>query len=93
MFYTLMPPEDDCDRVHLYPSLDSATIAAIEDCPIYQVALELSGDRRLVAAPELEDSCLGPYWMTGAQLHGDGSVTAQGRIPKELFIACILVRR
>jgi hypothetical protein len=34
-----------------------------------------------------------PAWTTPAELHGDGSVTAKGMIPKELFVAFVCSRR
>jgi hypothetical protein len=93
MFYTLIPPDHECDRVHLYPSLESASAASDDTRPIYQVALELAAGRRLVVSGCIDRGCLGPDWMTGAQLHGDGSVTAKGPIPIVLFIGCVFVGR
>jgi hypothetical protein len=89
MFYCTCDPENQGDRVRLYRDVESA-IAADRECrPVYEVALNLDAGGRLVVSSELDAPEFDPDWTTRAQLHGDGSITAKGTIPRELFVGSI----
>jgi len=67
-----------------------AAIAADQECrPVFEVALNLEAGDRLVASSEINAPDFDPNWTTRAQLHGDGSITAKGTIPRELFVGSI----
>ncbi len=89
MFYSTCHPEHQSDRVRLYPDVGAAVAAAGDYRPVFEVAVNLEADTRLVVASEMDPPDSDPEWTTRAQLHGDGSVTAKGRIPRELFVGYI----
>ena len=89
MFYCTCDPNHQGDRIRLYRDVESA-IAADHECrPVYEVALCLEADDSLVVSSEIAALDFDPYWTTRAQLHGDGSITAKGMIPRELFVGSI----
>ena len=84
MFYCTCDPDRQGDRVRLYRDMEAA-IAADRECrPVYEVALNLDAGDRLVVSSEFDASDFDPYWTMCAQLHGDGSITAKGTIPRAL---------
>ncbi len=89
MYYCTCDPDHQSDRVRLYPDVKAASAADHECRPIYEVALDLEAGDRLVVSTELAAPDLDPEWTTRAQLHGDGSITAKGAIPRELFVGSI----
>jgi hypothetical protein len=89
MFYCICDPDRQGDRIRLYRDVQAA-IAADRECrPVYEVALDLEAGDRLVVSSELAALDFDPDWTTRAQLHGDGSITAKGSIPRELFVGSI----
>lgn len=89
MFYCTCHPDHQGDRIRLYRDVKAA-IAADADCrPVYEVALTLEAGDRLVVSSDITAADFDPDWTTRAQLHGDGSVTAKGTIPRELFVGSI----
>jgi hypothetical protein len=93
MFYALTPPESVTDRVRLYPTARAALAQACEDRTVFVVAVDLDAGGRLVVPRWVDPQAIAPDWATCAQLHGDGSITARGRIPQELFVGCLWARR
>jgi hypothetical protein len=89
MFYCTCDPDRQGDRVHLYRDVKAAIAADQEWRPVYEVALALEADDRLVVAGDIDAPDCDPFWTTRAQLHGDGSITAKGTIPRELFVGSI----
>jgi hypothetical protein len=89
MFYCTCDPAHQGDRIRLYRDVEAA-IAADRECrPVYEVALVLEAGGRLVVSNEINSPDFDPDWTTLAQLHGDGSVTAKGTIPRALFVGSI----
>jgi hypothetical protein len=89
MLYTIIHPSDVADRVHLFPDIDSA-LARSGDGLVYTVAVLFDQRCRLLGPTRPDVLPLGPTWTTPAELHGDGSVTAKGPIPGELYTSCLL---
>jgi hypothetical protein len=89
MFYCTCDPDHQGDRVHLYRDVQAAVAADRECRPVYEVALVLEANDRLVVAGDIDAPDFDPYWTTRVQLHGDGSITAKGTIPRELFVGSI----
>ncbi|MGO9465904.1 MAG: hypothetical protein ACLQIB_32875 [Isosphaeraceae bacterium] len=89
MYYCTFHPNDQYDRVRLYPDVGAAIAAAGGHRPVYEVAVSMEGDSRLVVASEVDPPESDLEWTTRAQLHADGSVTAKGTIPRELFVGYI----
>jgi hypothetical protein len=86
MFYVLTPPHYEADRVRLYPTLAAAAAQAGEDSPVYAVAVDFDKVGRLVVPDWVIPQAPEADWTTPAELHGDGSLTAKGRIPRGLFV-------
>jgi hypothetical protein len=89
MFYALTPPYCESDRVRLYPTREAAIAQAGDDSPVYAIAVEFDKAGRLVVPCWVIPQAVETDWTTPAELHGDGSLTAKGTIPKELFVGCV----
>ncbi len=89
MFYVLIPPHHEADRVRLYPSRDAAIAHAGDNAPVYAVAVEFDKAGRLVVPCWVIPHQVETDWTTPAELHGDGSLTAKGTIPSEFFVGCV----
>jgi hypothetical protein len=89
MFYCTCDPDHQGDRIRLYRDVEAAIAADAECRPIYEIALHLEADDRLVVSTEITTPDLDPDWTTRAQVHGDGSITAKGALPRELFVGSI----
>ena len=87
MFYVLTPPDCEANTVHLYPTREAALAQAGEDDPIYAVAVDFDrGGRRLVVPVWVIPQADETDWTTPAEPHTDGSLTAKGTIPRQLFV-------
>lgn len=86
MFYALTPFESQTDRVHLFPSLEDAMAHALDGQPIFEVAVNFDASGRFLVPDGVAPEDVEPEWSTRAELHGNGSLTAQGTIPRELFV-------
>ena len=86
MFYAPTPFESQTDRVHLYPTLEAARSHSLDGHPIYEVAVDLDASRRFLVPDRVAPEDVDPEWSTRAELHGNGSLTAQGPIPREFFV-------
>jgi hypothetical protein len=87
MFYVLTPPDCEAARIHLFPSRDAAIAQAGGEKSVYAVAVEFDRTGRCLVVPIwviLES--VEAAWTTPAELHGDGSLTAKGTIPRALFV-------
>ena len=93
MLYTLTDPKRQPDRVELYPNVDAAIAHAGDGGVVYRVAVDFDATCRLLLPRWLVPEAFDPAWTTPAELHGDGSVTAKGLIPTELFVAFGCARR
>jgi hypothetical protein len=93
MFYALMPPEHETDRIRLFPTIDAAVSQDRDGRPIYEVAVDFDPDDRLVVPITVDAQVVDPEWTTRAEVHGDGSITAKGKIPGELYVGCVFARR
>jgi hypothetical protein len=85
MFYSLVSPENETDRVHLYPSVAEAIAHADDEHRIYKVAVEFDTRARLAMPSWIDPLTADPVWTGRAEQHGDGSITVKGLIPKDLF--------
>ena len=93
MFYALITPEYETDRIHLFPSIESAVSRDSDGRPVYEVAVNFDPGQGLVVPIRVDAHAFDPEWTTRAEAHGDGSITAKGRIPRELYFACVCARR
>jgi hypothetical protein len=86
LLYTTTPPDQQVDRIRLYPNPEAARADANDELTIHGVAVHLDrGDHRIIPLwtdPQLFD----PAWMTPAELLADGSIIARGPIPTPLFM-------
>jgi|GEM_PF-4331676 len=85
MYYTTKDPEHQDDRIHLFPSPESAAAAHPGSCVVHQVAVLLDrGEHRVVPTwtdPRIFDSA----WVAPAELLADGSLMVRAPIPTPLF--------
>jgi hypothetical protein len=87
MFYVLTPPDCDAAMVYLYPTRGAAIAKVGDNRPVYAVAVEFDKSRRRLVVPLwVIPQTIDEDWTTPAELHGDGSITAKGTIPRELFV-------
>ncbi len=93
MYYALTPPHQQADRVRLYPTREAAIAHAGDDTPVYAVAVEFDKAGRLVVPCWVIPQAVEADWTTLAELHGDGSLTAKGAIPRALFVGCVSFSR
>jgi hypothetical protein len=84
-FFTATHPAQQVNTIRLHASIEGARLEVGDRQPIYRVAACLARDgRRLLPhgslSPEFDAA-----WTTPVRLHGDGSVTARGPIPRWMF--------
>lgn len=87
MLYTLITPGEPHDRIRLFPDPDAARAEAPEPKRIRIVAVGYDERMKRVVPLWTDDRLSNPFWFAPAQPHPDGSVTAKGPIPSELFLA------
>ena len=87
MLYTLTRPAFQGDRILLYPSPDAAQAGAGGRQPVIGVALRSDARGRRVVPTWSDPGVLDPTWSAPAEFHPDGSITAKGPIPGQLFLA------
>ncbi|HEX8199801.1 MAG TPA: hypothetical protein VF590_04885 [Isosphaeraceae bacterium] len=87
MLYTLTRPALQGDRILLYPSPDAAQARAGGRHPVIGVALRSDARGRRVVPAWSDPGGLDPMWSAPAEFHPDGSITAKGPIPGQLFLA------
>ncbi len=88
MLYTFTSPADEYDRIHLFPSREAALAMAAGRCgSVRGVAVGFDPRMRRVVPLWTDPNEFDPTWTTPAQPHPDGSITAKGPIPQQLFLA------
>ncbi len=86
MFYTATPPASQGDRVRLFPTPGAARSQVTGDRAIHAVAVALDAGGRALVPDWKRVPGIDATWRTPAELHQDGSVTARGPIPAQLFV-------
>jgi hypothetical protein len=86
MFYSLVPPDAKPDQVQLYPTPDAAFARHQDQNRLYAVAVAFDERARLAMPLSVDAADPDPVWTARAFMHGDGSITVEGRIPNELFL-------
>lgn len=86
MFYTTIPPAFQVDRVRLLPGLELARSEAGHDARIFAVAVRLDASHRRLVPLQSGLAQNDPAWETPVEQHADGSLTAKGTIPVELYV-------
>jgi hypothetical protein len=87
MLYTLTRPALQGDRIQLYPSPDAAQARAGGGQPVIEVAVRFDARGRRVVPSWTDPHVFDPMWTAPAEFHPDGSITAKGPIPGQLFLA------
>lgn len=87
MLYTLTSPADEYDRILLFPSPEAALALGTGQRSVRVVAVNFDSRNRRVVPLWTDPEQFDPAWTTPAQPHPDGSVTAKGPIPQQLFVA------
>ena len=85
MLYTRTVPALQRDRIQLFPSAEAARAGAGHDQPVLKVAIRHDAPGRRVISVMFDSSAFDPDWTAPAEYHADGSITAKGPIPSELF--------
>jgi hypothetical protein len=86
MLYTFTTPGESYDRIRLFPDPDAARALATEARRLQIVAVGYDARMRRVIPLWTDPTLFDPTWTAPAQSHPDGSVTAKGPIPSELFL-------
>jgi hypothetical protein len=87
MLYTLITPGEPHDRIRLFPSRASALGVSPTGRRVRVVAVNFD-ERMKRVVPLTDDQRLAnPFWFAPAESHPDGSITAKGPFPSELFLA------
>lgn len=86
MLYTLITPGEPHDRIRLFPSPPPCPLERAESWRVRCVAVNFD-ERMKRVVPQGDDRRLvNPFWFAPAQSHPDGSITAKGPFPIELFL-------
>jgi hypothetical protein len=86
MLYTLTTPEEPHDRIRLFPTPASALGGSSAGQRVRKVAVNFD-ERMKRVVPLWKDGRLSnPFWYAPAEPHPDGSITAKGPFPVELFL-------
>lgn len=86
MLYTLTTPGEPHDRIRLFPSPRSCLGEVSDGRRVRCVAVNFD-ERMKRVVPQGDDHRLAnPFWYAPAQSHPDGSITAKGPFPTELFL-------
>src|SRR4051812_28753744 len=86
MFYTFVHPQQQGDRVVLFPTPEAARAVTRGNPPIFGVTLRFERKNRRVVPSRITAGLLDPCWTASAEDHADGSITARGPIPEALFL-------
>jgi hypothetical protein len=87
MLYTLTTPGEPHDRIRLFPDPALARGGSAGGRPVRVVAVNFD-ERMKRVVPLWKDGPLSnPFWYAPAESHPDGSITAKGPFPRELFLA------
>jgi hypothetical protein len=92
MLYTHIPPFREADRVQLFRDAEAALSRAGRRGAFFAVAVRFDERGRRVIPTRVHLPSLDPTWATPAELNGDGSITAKGIIPRELYAVSFLSR-
>ncbi len=92
MFYTMMNPSSQSDRVYLYPNVDAARTSARVGDIVYEVAVRFDARGHYVAPLRSGFAIADPDWTTPAYAEPDGAVIAKAPIPESLFETLVLSR-
>src|SRR5438552_3741445 len=86
MLYTLTRAGQQRDRILLFPSFDTARAVAGDEQAVVRVAVHFDERCRRIAPLWTNPQAFDPTWMTPAESHADGTITAKGPIPEPLFV-------
>ena len=75
------------DRIRLFPSLEAVQALLPAGDSAQVVAVDYDPRMKRVIPLWTDPTRFDPGWTTPAQPHPDGSITAKGPIPEDLFIA------